>query len=97
MIVMKLDAGSISSADRLRGVARLVQVGVRDVSEEEIVQLIQRRFNYQHVHIFSVHPGRRLVIYQAGTGERSVETDALNRLSKLTSRPTWAAAASDSG
>jgi sigma-B regulation protein RsbU (phosphoserine phosphatase) len=38
---------------------------------DEIVQRIQKRFGYQHVHIFSVHPGRKLVIYQAGSGERS--------------------------
>ncbi len=37
----------------------------------EVVQLIQRRFGYPHVHLYSVHPGRRLVIYQAGSGERS--------------------------
>ena len=37
----------------------------------EVVQLIQRRFGYPHVHLFSVHQGRRLVIYQAGSGERS--------------------------
>ena len=37
----------------------------------EIVQLIHRRFGYPHIHLFSVHPGRRVVIYQAGSGERS--------------------------
>ena len=38
---------------------------------DEVVQLIQNRFGYPFVHVYSVHPGRRLVIYQAGTGERS--------------------------
>jgi serine phosphatase RsbU (regulator of sigma subunit)/putative methionine-R-sulfoxide reductase with GAF domain len=38
---------------------------------EEIVSLIQKRFGYPHVHIFSVHPGRRLVVYQTGSGQRS--------------------------
>jgi phosphoserine phosphatase RsbU/P len=38
---------------------------------EEIVLLIQRRFGYPHIHIFSVHLGRRMIIYQAGSGERS--------------------------
>jgi sigma-B regulation protein RsbU (phosphoserine phosphatase) len=37
----------------------------------EVVQLIHRRFGYPHVHIYSVHGGRRLIIYQAGSGERS--------------------------
>lgn len=38
---------------------------------DEIVDLIQQRFGHPHVHIFSVHEGRRLAIYQAGSGDRS--------------------------
>ncbi|HEY9076722.1 MAG TPA: GAF domain-containing protein [Anaerolineaceae bacterium] len=38
---------------------------------EMVVSVIQKRFGYPYVHIFSVHPGRRLVIYEAGSGERS--------------------------
>ncbi|HEX9019114.1 MAG TPA: GAF domain-containing protein, partial [Anaerolineaceae bacterium] len=38
---------------------------------DEVVQLIQDRFGYPFVHVYTVHPGRRLVFYQAGTGERS--------------------------
>ncbi len=38
---------------------------------DQIVELIQKRFGFPHVHIFSVHLGRRLAIYQAGSGERS--------------------------
>lgn len=37
----------------------------------EVVRVIQNRFGYPFVHVYTVHPGRRLVIYQAGTGERS--------------------------
>ncbi|MBI4928235.1 MAG: GAF domain-containing protein, partial [Anaerolineae bacterium] len=37
----------------------------------EVVQFIQRRFGFPYVNIFSVHSGRRLAIYQAGSGERS--------------------------
>lgn len=37
----------------------------------EIVRLIQNRFGYPFVHLYTVHPGRRLVMYRAGTGERS--------------------------
>jgi serine phosphatase RsbU (regulator of sigma subunit)/putative methionine-R-sulfoxide reductase with GAF domain len=37
----------------------------------EVVHLIQNRFGYPFVHVYTVHPGRRLVIYQVGTGERS--------------------------
>lgn len=38
---------------------------------EEVVNLIHDRFNYPFVHIFTVHTGRRKVIYQAGSGQRS--------------------------
>ena len=38
---------------------------------DEVVRLIHNRFGYPFVHVYSVHPGRRLVFYQAGTGERS--------------------------
>ena len=37
----------------------------------EVVRLIQNRFGYPFVHLYTVHPGRRLVIYRVGTGERS--------------------------
>ncbi len=37
----------------------------------QIVQVIQTRFGYPYVHLFTVHSGRRKVIYAAGSGERS--------------------------
>jgi len=37
----------------------------------EIVQTIQDRFGYPYIHIFTVHSGRRRVIFQAGSGARS--------------------------
>lgn len=39
----------------------------------EVVHLIQDRYRYPHVHIFSVHSGRRLVIYEAGSGPHSAQ------------------------
>ena len=42
-----------------------------DLLLDEVVYLIHKRFGYPYVHIFSVHAGRRLVLYQAGSGERS--------------------------
>jgi serine phosphatase RsbU (regulator of sigma subunit)/putative methionine-R-sulfoxide reductase with GAF domain len=42
-----------------------------DALLDQVVQLIHDRFHYPFVHVYTVHPGRRLVIYQAGTGERS--------------------------
>ncbi len=41
----------------------------------EVVSLIHRRFHYPFVHIFTVHPGRRKVIYEAGSGARSQALD----------------------
>lgn len=45
---------------------------------EEVVQVIHRRFGYPYVHIFTVHPGRRLIFYRAGTGERSRAYETLD-------------------
>jgi serine phosphatase RsbU (regulator of sigma subunit)/putative methionine-R-sulfoxide reductase with GAF domain len=42
-----------------------------DTLLEEVVNRIHERFNYPFVHIFTVHPGRRKIIYQAGSGKRS--------------------------
>ncbi len=37
----------------------------------EVVDLIQKRFGFPFVHIFTVHPGRGKVIYRRGSGARS--------------------------
>jgi sigma-B regulation protein RsbU (phosphoserine phosphatase) len=37
----------------------------------EIVDLIHYRFDYPFVHLFTVHPGRRKVFYEAGSGSGS--------------------------
>ncbi|MBN2549069.1 MAG: SpoIIE family protein phosphatase [Anaerolineales bacterium] len=37
----------------------------------QVVSLIQKRFGFPFVHLFSVHPGRRKVFYEAGTDPRS--------------------------
>ncbi len=38
---------------------------------DEVVTLIQERFKYPYVHLFSVHSGRRKIFYEAGSGLRS--------------------------
>ncbi len=43
-----------------------------DVLLDEIVSLIHDRFKYPFVHVYTVHMGRRMVIYQSGIGERSI-------------------------
>ncbi len=45
---------------------------------EEVVQVIQKRFGYPYVHIFSVHSGRRKVFYLTGSGARSQEMRRLD-------------------
>ncbi len=37
----------------------------------EVVELIQKRFGFPFVHIFTVHPGRSKIIYRRGSGARS--------------------------
>lgn len=37
----------------------------------EVTRLLQRHFGYPFVHIFSVHPGRRKVFYEAGSAPES--------------------------
>ena len=36
-----------------------------------VAKLIHEQFGYPHVQLFTVHPNRRLIGYQAGSGERS--------------------------
>lgn len=38
---------------------------------EQVVQLIQKRFGYPYIHLYTVHPGRQKVFYRIGSGERS--------------------------
>ena len=40
---------------------------------EDVAALVHDRFRYTYVHLFTVHPNRRLIEYQAGSGERSKE------------------------
>ena len=37
----------------------------------KVADLIQERLNFPYVHLFSVHPNRRQIIYEAGSGARS--------------------------
>jgi len=38
---------------------------------QKVAALIQDRFGYPYVHLFTVHPNRRQIIYEAGSGARS--------------------------
>ncbi len=38
---------------------------------QEVASIVQQRFNYPYVHLFTVHPNRRQIHYEAGSGVRS--------------------------
>jgi sigma-B regulation protein RsbU (phosphoserine phosphatase) len=38
---------------------------------DEVVELIRKHFGYPYVHLYSVHPGRGKIFYEAGSGPRS--------------------------
>ncbi len=40
---------------------------------ENVASLIQNRFGYPYIHLFTVHPNRRMIEYQAGSGTRSLD------------------------
>lgn len=45
-----------------------------DLLLEEVVQVIQKRFGYPYVHVFSVQSGRRKIFYKTGSGVRSASS-----------------------
>jgi len=49
----------------------LASVLERDALPKKVAELIQKHFGFPYIHIYSVHKGRRLVIYRTGTGSRS--------------------------
>lgn len=55
-------------AEVSRAVASILDL---DVLLEGVVTLIHRRFGYPFVHLFTVNPDRRQVVYRAGSGPRS--------------------------
>lgn len=38
---------------------------------QQVAELIHKRFGFAHVHLFTVHPNRRQIHYEAGSGARS--------------------------
>ncbi len=65
----------VKRADQLAALAdinySLSQILDLDHLFQEIVSVIHDRFNIPFVHIFTVHPGRRKIIYEAGSGKRA--------------------------
>lgn len=52
---------------------------------QQVVDLIHDRFNYPFVHLYSVHSGRRKIIYESGSGSRSELLRKLNLIYDLDS------------
>ncbi len=65
----------VKRADQLAALAdinySLSQILDLDHLFQEIVTVIHDRFSIPFVHIFTVHPGRRKIIYEAGSGKRA--------------------------
>ncbi len=62
-------------ADQMRAVAEVSKqiasiLNLRDLMQE-VATLLHQRFEYPHVHLFTVHPNRRQIHYEAGSGARS--------------------------
>lgn len=62
-------------ADYLEIVAEVSSdiTSILDLNElfSKVVLLIKERLNFPHVHLFTVHPNRRQIIYETGSGTRS--------------------------
>jgi serine phosphatase RsbU (regulator of sigma subunit) len=69
---MNLDAGRFAQYSTLLEVSKAI-TSILDQEQllTEVVNLIQKRFGHPYVHLFSVHQGRRMIFYEAGSGERS--------------------------
>lgn len=67
----ELYSGLQRRADQIASIVEITSVinSKLDLDEllEEVVKLIQKRFGYLFVHIFTVHSGRRKVIFQMGS------------------------------
>ncbi len=62
-------------AEQLKAVAEVSKqiasfLNLRELMQE-VAQIIQQRFDYPYVHLFTVHPNRRQIHYEAGSGARS--------------------------
>lgn len=69
---MMVDELRLDQYTTLLDVSRVIaSVLDQDALLDQVVEIIQQRLGYPYVHLFSVHPGRRLIFYEAGSGARS--------------------------
>jgi serine phosphatase RsbU (regulator of sigma subunit)/putative methionine-R-sulfoxide reductase with GAF domain len=66
-------------ADQLALIAEVSEAATSTLDLSELMnktaELIHNKFGYPFVHLFTVHPNRRQVIYEAGSGARSLELE----------------------
>jgi sigma-B regulation protein RsbU (phosphoserine phosphatase) len=66
-------------ADQLALIAEVSEVVTSTLDLSELMhttaELIHNKFGYPFVHLFTVHPNRRRVIYEAGSGARTPELE----------------------
>lgn len=86
-IAIAIEGAQLYSAlnQRARQLTTLYEVSqaITSILDEDelldtVVHLIRERFGYPFVHLFTVHPGYRKVIYVAGSGARSQALRALH-------------------
>jgi sigma-B regulation protein RsbU (phosphoserine phosphatase) len=62
-------------ADQLALIAEVSNVVASTLNLSEVMrqtaEQIHKKFDYPYVHLFTVHPNRRQIIYEAGSGKRS--------------------------
>jgi len=63
-------------ADQLALIAEVSEAATSTLDLSELMhttaELIHKKFGYPFVHLFTVHPNRRRIIYEAGSGARSL-------------------------
>lgn len=72
---VRLYSNLAKRADQISTVAEIGRVITSILEEEQLLQqvvaLLHGNFGYPYVHVFTVQPGRRKIIYQVGSGSRS--------------------------
>jgi len=66
-------------ADQLALIAEVSSAATSTLDLSELMRktavLIQKKFAYPYIHLFTVHPNRRQIIYEAGSGARSAKQE----------------------
>jgi serine phosphatase RsbU (regulator of sigma subunit)/putative methionine-R-sulfoxide reductase with GAF domain len=78
----RLYSGLRRRADQLTLVSEVSKSVTSTLELSEIMRdaatLINEKFGYPHVSLFTVHPNRRLIVYEAGSGKRSKKLQGYN-------------------